>query len=248
MQGIFSKAKPAFLGSAAACLLTGAVVSAPAQAFEVSGNIGVVSDYVLRGITAATESDGPAVQGGLDLETDFGLYAGWWASSLGYGTDELATTVENDFYVGFGGEVGMFSYDAGLVYYWYMDDSDASGLEPYVGVGVGPVSLMARYLAEDTTWGNKGDTYVTLGADFEIGLGFEFSAVAGYYRYEDSGDFIPDTEKSGAFRHLDLTLSRQIGDTPATMFATYVIGGKDRDNESQENKIVLGFTYAFSID
>ncbi len=242
------KGSKAVLGGTAALLLAGTLASAPARAdWEVSGNIGVVSDYVLRGITAETESDGPAVQGGLDFETDLGFYAGWWASSLGYGTDDLTTTIENDLYAGFGGEVGPLSYDIGVVYYYYMDDSDSSGFEPYLGLGLGPVSFGLAYLAEDVSWGNQGDMYITLGADFDIPMGFGLSLLAGHYIYEDSGDFIPSTEKSSAFRHLDVTLSRQIGETPATMFATYTVGGEDRDGNSQTDKIVIGFNYDFSI-
>ncbi len=244
ITGARKRAVTMSIGSMLAVALCAAALPARAQ-FEISGNIGVVSDYVLRGITAATESDGPAVQGGFDLDTDIGLYAGYWASSLGYGSDNLTTTVENDFYAGYAGEVGMFSYDVGLTYYWYMDDSDSSGFEPFISLGVGPVALTTHYLAQDVSWGNQGDIYWTLGADFDLPYGFNLGLLAGYYTYKDSGDYIASTPESSAFRHLNISLSQQIVGTPVTMFATYVVGGDDRNGISQEDKIAIGFSYAF---
>jgi len=232
----------------ASALALGALAPAAQAEVSLSGNIGVVSDYVLRGITAATESDGPAVQGGFDMEHSSGFYAGYWASSLGYGSDNLTTTVENDFYAGFAGSAGEFSYDIGAIYYYYMDDSDASGGEFVAGIGWGPVTLGMKYLLQDVTWGNEGDIYWTLGMELPVpSTQFTFSAVAGYYTYEDSGKYIPSTEKSGAFRHLDLSLSHPIGDSGADMFITYVVGGDDRGGVDQKDKIVLGLTYGFDL-
>jgi uncharacterized protein (TIGR02001 family) len=234
--------------SAAAILVFGgAAGTAHAVEWGIDGNVSVVSDYVLRGITTpGTESDGPAVQTGLDLTGANGFYGGWWASSLGYGTDNLATTVEHNFYAGFGGEANGFTWDVGLLYYWYMDDRDSSGFEPYASIGYGPVALTAHYMAEDVAWANQGDIYWTLGTEFEVGRGFSLGLVAGFSMYENRGDFIESTGKNSGFRHIDVTLSRQIGDTPATMFATYVIGGEDRDGLNQRDKVVLGFSYDFS--
>jgi uncharacterized protein (TIGR02001 family) len=239
----------AIRGRAALLGLASLMAAGSAQAqYEISGNIGVVSDYVLRGITTpGTESDGLALQGGFDVEDTSGFYGGWWASSLGYGTENLATTVENNFYVGYAGAFDEFFFDLGALYYWYMDDSDSSGFEPYAAIGWGPVALEAAYLATDTSWGNRGDIYWNVGVDLDLGLGFELSVVGGYYTYKDSGRYIDATARSSAFRHSDVTLAHQIGSTPATMFATYTLGGKDRDGISQRDKIVLGLSYNFGV-
>lgn len=239
--------KTAALGGTAALLAAAAfTTAAPAHAdYEISGNIGVVSDYVFRGITAATESDGAAVQGGFDLEADNGFYAGYWASNLGYGSDNLTTTVENDLYFGFGGEVGGLAYDAGVLYYWYMDDSDASGAEPYVSVDVGPVTLGAAYMAQDISWSNQGDIFWSAGTGFDLGNDFALDATLGFYTYEESGKYIPSSAESSGFRSLDITLSKALADSPASMFATYILGGEDRNGMDQEDKIVIGFSYGF---
>jgi uncharacterized protein (TIGR02001 family) len=47
---------------------------------EIRGNIGVVSDYVFRGVTLSDED--PVVQGGLDLILPKGFYVGAWASGV----------------------------------------------------------------------------------------------------------------------------------------------------------------------
>ncbi len=241
-----AKGTLATLGSAAVVAAASSFAMMPAHAdYDISGNIDIVSDYVFRGITEATESDGPAVQGGLDLEMDTGFYAGWWASSLGYGSDNLARTVENDLYFGIAGESGEFSYDFGLLYYWYMDDSDASGFEPYFSVGFAGVELGAAYMAQDISWSNQGDIFWTLGTGFELANDFSLDFTAGYYTYSDSGDYIASTGNSSAFNSLEITLTKDLASTPASMFASYILAGEDRDGFSQTDKIVLGFSYAF---
>jgi len=249
MQDIktLAKNKLAALGSTTALILAaGSFAATPAHADpEISGNISIVSDYVLRGFTEETESDGPAVQGGFDLEYDSGFYAGWWASSLGYGTDNLTTTVENDLYFGFAGESGDFSYDFGLLYYWYMDDSDSSGFEPYVTFGFGAFEIGAAYMAQDVSWSNSGDIYWHIGTEFELGNGFDLSLLGAMYTYSDSGKYIPSSDNSNSFNHIDITLSKAIGDTPASMFASYILAGEDRDGVSQKDKIVIGLSYSF---
>jgi uncharacterized protein (TIGR02001 family) len=242
---IAAKNKLAVLGSMTLITAASLFVVTPTHAQEISGNIGVVSNYVFRGITNAAENDGTAVQGGLDLETDSGFYAGWWASSLSYGTDTLNTTVENDLYFGIAGESGDFSYDFGALYYWYMDDSDASGIEPYLSIGFAGVDFGMHYMAQDVSWSNQGDMFFTLGTGFELAQGFNLGIVASYATYENSGKYIEETGKSSAFRSLDLTLSKAIAELPAEMFATYIIGGKDRDGFNQKDKVVIGFTYSF---
>jgi uncharacterized protein (TIGR02001 family) len=224
---------------------TMAATIAPAQA-EISGNIGVFSQYVLRGITNAPENDGAAVQGGIDWASDSGFYLGYWGSSLGY-SDESATGFENDFYGGFAGSVGDISYDIGLIYYYYLNINDANAPEIAASVGFGPVSLGMKYLADDVLWGNQGDIYWTLSADTDIGAGFNLAGVLGFYTYEKDGEYIPEVPEaeSSAFRHFDVTLSHGIGDTGADFGLTYIFGGDDRFGNEQDNATVLSLTYGF---
>jgi uncharacterized protein (TIGR02001 family) len=240
------KSKLAVVGATALIAAASTFAMKPAHAqVEISGNIGVVSGYVFRGITSASENDGAAVQGGLDLVSSGGAYGGWWASNLGYGTPGLGTTVENNLYGGYAGESGGLSYDFGALYYWYMDDSDASGIEPYLALSYGGIDFGMHYMAQDVTWSNAGDMFFTLGTGFDLGEGFGLGVTASYATYENSGKYIATTGKSAAFRSLDVSLTKAIAELPAEMFATYIIGGKDRDGNNQKDKIVLGFSYSF---
>ena len=70
--------------SGAAALAISAMATPMAAQAELSGNIGVYSAYVLRGITNAMENENTAVQGGIDWAHDSGFYLGYWGSNLGY--------------------------------------------------------------------------------------------------------------------------------------------------------------------
>ena len=239
--------KPLALATAVSVAsLAGAI--APAQA-EVSGNIGVFSKYILRGITNAPENDNTAVQGGLDWSFGPGFYLGYWGSNLGYSDPGESNGFENDFYGGWGGSAGSVSWDLGLIYYYYLNISDANALEAVGSVGFGPVSLGAKYLTEDVAWGNTGDIYWTLSGDMDVGAGFNLGAVLGWYTYEKDGEFIPEVPeaKSSAFRHLDIVLSHPIAETGADMNLTYILGGDDRFGVEQEDAVVLSVTYGFDI-
>src|SRR5689334_937297 len=81
---------------------------------ETTAHLGVVSEYVARGIQS---SKGVAAQGGLDWAGESGAYAGTWASALG--GPAAAGDVELDFYGGWAGTLGVAKLDLGLVYYCY---------------------------------------------------------------------------------------------------------------------------------
>ncbi len=224
---------------------------APAQA-EVTGNIGLFSQYVLRGITNAPENDNVAIQGGVDWSGASGFFAGYWGSNLGYGNpDSSVKGFENDFYAGWGGEAGNMNWNLGSVYYYYLNIDDFNGFEPFAYIGWGPVTFGFKYLAQDLGWGNQGDTYWTLAGSGEIGAGFSLGGSLGYYSYEKDGEFIPDVAGSGAvgsaFRHLNIDLSHPIGNTGADMTLTYIVGGEDRFGTDQDNQIVLSLSYGFDI-
>lgn len=235
---------------AAATALAIVALSAPAHAESgISGSLGVVSKYVLRGITMVPENAGAAIQSGLSYDTGTGLYLGWWGSSLDYNEpDEAAAGFENDFSVGYGMELGKdMSVDFGGVYYYYLNIDDADVLEPYVNFSIGPITLGAKLLTDDVIWGNEGDNYLTASFSQDLASDFSFSAIAGYYIYEKDGEFLPETgdSKSSGFRHLDLSVSHPLGKTGLDMSVTYIVGGEDRYGNDQEDTMVLGLSGSF---
>ncbi|ALP54407.1 hypothetical protein Tel_15330 [Candidatus Tenderia electrophaga] len=230
---------------AIAALSGGAAMTAPVTAqAEISGNIGVVSEYLFRG---GYENNGTAVQGGIDYSHDSGLYVGYWGSNLDYGTAPATTGFENDVYVGYGAMAGDFSYDVSLLYFYYTGVDDADTPEFGASIGYGPVSLGMAYLIDDVTWGNEGDIYWSLAYETALPSDFGFSATLGYYTYEDQGEFesgLGTTESSG-LKHVDLSLSHPLGATGADMSITYMIGGTDRTDTDVEDTVILGVSFGF---
>ena len=111
MSTIFKKS---IIGSAIAL---GLLAGGHAMAAELTGNVGVVSDYVFRGETQ--NDDMAAIQGGLDYTLDSGFHVGTWISSLNGGTQNAGGGgYEMDLYGGYaftvknvGMEVGYYTYN-----------------------------------------------------------------------------------------------------------------------------------------
>lgn len=220
---------------------------APASEHSFSGNIGVLSSYNLRGITNVPENRGATLNGGLDYSHASGFYAGWWGSTLDYGTAN-GTEFENDFYAGYNGSLSEdLGYTLGLTYYYYYDlgHTDANAPETMLGLSIKGLNLTAQTLLQDTVWGNTGDTY--LKATYSVALPNDFSldTALGMYYYEENGDFIQDTPETFGFRHLDVGLSKSIADTGLTGKFIYTVGGYDRFEAKQKNKVTFGLSYGF---
>jgi uncharacterized protein (TIGR02001 family) len=118
---------------------------AEAPAVTVSGSVAVVSDYRFRGITQ-TDKDF-AVQAGVTVSHESGLYAGVWGSSvdeyIAAGSDQ-----EIDLIVGYKKTFGATTLDVGGLYYYYPGSSkitpgtNSDFLELYTSLSqtIGPVS------------------------------------------------------------------------------------------------------------
>ena len=112
----------AISGTAAA---DGYEVAAPApvdegRKFAYSFNIGVVSDYVFRGVSQ-TDND-PTMQGGIDLSYGI-LYAGVWGSGLDFDAIFNDANIEVDWYGGIKPTWGPATFDFGVIYYTYPSES-----------------------------------------------------------------------------------------------------------------------------
>jgi uncharacterized protein (TIGR02001 family) len=245
--------KPRQLALAIA-LATPAMALPIAAHADSTGNIGVVSSYVLRGLQ--TENHGAALQGGYDYSHDSGLYLGWWGSSLDYkanSADPAGTRgFEHDFYGGFAGSAGSLSYKVGVIQYYYVNVDDSNLTEALLNVGFGPVSAQVQYLLTDGAWGNAGDAYWTLNYGASLPADFRFAGSLGWYTYEDDdNDELACgpgcTQTSSDFRHLNLTLTHPVGNTGADMSLTYVFAGKDRTDTDYDDSVVFGISYAFDI-
>ncbi len=248
----FSK-KMVPLAISSALILPGMSAPTAAQA-ELSGNIGVHSKYLLRGIFE--ENDDAAVQGGLDYSNG-SFYAGWWASSLGYtydaggaGVDVTERGFENDFYAGFAGETaGGLGWDIGLLQYIYLNVDDSDLTELIGGLSMGPFSAGFQYLLSDGWWGNAGDIYWKLGYSTDLPKDFGLAVDLGYYTYDDddNSELGGVTLEDSGFRHLNFTLSHPVGKTGADMYVQYTVAGEDRGGAEYDDSMVMGITYDFDI-
>lgn len=116
----------------------------PPKPITVSGSVGIVSDYRFRGVSQSDET--VAVQGGITVTHESGVYVSFWGSNLaGWGTFGGAN-LETDLVAGVKVPVGGGALDVGGTYYWYPAGfPDTNFFEAYAKLSgtAGPVNLLA---------------------------------------------------------------------------------------------------------
>lgn len=153
----------------------------PASPHTFTGNVGLFSQYVFRGISQTNEDI--ALQGGFDYSHASGFYIGTWGSNISWLTDSSAVTgytsssMELDVYGGYRGAIGDtgVTYDVGLLQYIYPGSRNAGAvkadtLEAYVAVGWKFLSAKYSYSLGDTFGVNNssGTWYLDLAANYPI--------------------------------------------------------------------------------
>lgn len=185
MHQILSNAVALF----AIVIATPAVAQEPAAAepaLTVSGSVALVSDYRFRGVSQSDK--GIAIQGGLTLNHESGVYGGFWASNLaGWGTFG-GPNLELDIFGGFKVPVGAGALDVGATWYNYPGGAAlTSFVEPYAKLSgtAGPVSLLAgvAYAPDQKALGNWSNTPASRIGDKEDNL----------YLWGDVAAGIPDS-------------------------------------------------------
>jgi len=200
----------AIVSSAVQSTVALAQAAAPAAAPDhtVTGNVGLYSEYLFRGI--AQTAGKPALQGGFDYAHSSGFYLGTWATNISWLGDFGAYTkssLEWDFYGGYKGAFADdWTYDVGLLYYYYPGTANpglikADTFEGYVGIGWKFLSAKlsynfddyfgARPIGEET----KGTWYLDLGATYPLGDSGA-SLVAHYGILDVKNDGTGSTESS----------------------------------------------------
>ena len=105
-------------------LALGAVLmgaASQAMSKNTTYNIGVVSDYVYRGISQT--DNGVALQGGADYKVG-NAYAGAWFSNVEEQDDSEGIPVEMDVYFGYNHKFGGFNLDTSIKTYNYLNDTN----------------------------------------------------------------------------------------------------------------------------
>jgi uncharacterized protein (TIGR02001 family) len=188
--------------------LVTAAASAPAFAQDevtLSGNVSLVSDYVWRNVTQSNFD--AALQGGFDLTTTSGLYAGVWGSSVDF-DDASDANLEVDFYGGYRFDIAGLAADVGVVYYAYPDAPDIDLYEIY---GKLSGTFDAVTLGGSLNWDPDNET---LFADVSASLALspEFSVSGGYGAYLEGYDEFTGWNVGGAWAVGGVTLGLRYHD------------------------------------
>jgi uncharacterized protein (TIGR02001 family) len=155
---------------------------------QVTGNLGLTSDYRFRGISQSQNA--PAVQGGVDYAHSSGLYIGNWNSSVSSQVYTNGSGVESDLYAGYKKDIYKgITIDVGSYNYFYPRSTTSaktgSNFDTYEGfAGVGYKDLVSAKYSQ--TLGNgyfgtanaQGTKYYQADARVPVGVVKNLSVVA----------------------------------------------------------------------
>ncbi len=162
---------------AASLLATAATTGSSVVLADTSANFALSSNYIFRGVTQT--NDISAMSGGVDYEHKSGGYVGVWQSSLG----SASNNYEQDIYGGYKFKTGPVDLDVGYIKYMYPVTSGSNLDEVYVNASFDKFSAgLALNTAKDN--GVKtGDTYMYVGAEFEVKKNVNLGVTIGSYNY-----------------------------------------------------------------
>jgi uncharacterized protein (TIGR02001 family) len=157
-----------------------------APPITVSGSVALVSDYRFRGVSQSDEE--MALQGGLTVSHESGLYVGTWASNLAGWGQFGGSNMELDLYAGYAVPIGAAKLDVGVTWYMYPGGSDKTDFAELYGklsTTVGPVSLLGgvAYAPSQEALGNWSNTPQSAAGDSEHNL----------YLWGDASSGVPGT-------------------------------------------------------
>lgn len=159
--------------------------AAMAQDITVTGNVGITSDYVFRGISQTNED--PAIQGGVDLTAGL-FYAGAWASNVDFGD---STDAEVDLYAGVKPQFAGFNFDVAAIYYGYVNQPSAANWDYWEGkVAVsrpfGPLTVGGAVYYSPEFTGKTGQAwYYEVNGAYAFNDQWSVSGAVGNQKYED---------------------------------------------------------------
>ncbi|NOU00852.1 MAG: hypothetical protein HOO95_04660 [Gallionella sp.] len=231
------------LAALAAPGLAMAADAAPASPHTITSNVGLVTDYIFRGI--AQTSHKPAIQGGMDYSHTSGLYAGVWGSNVSWIGDSGAVatgsvTMELDTYAGFRNAITPdISYDVGYIRFNYLGDytpavgfAKADTHEAYGSLSYKFLSAKYSYSLGDflTVKDAKGTSYVEINASYPLAdAGVTLGAHAGKQTFKPSSASIytyTDYKLSASKDFSGYVVGLAYSSTNAGPAWTYATGGK----------------------
>jgi len=194
----------------ALALADDAPAAAPAPVF--TSNVGVVSNYIYRGITQTGGK--PTIQGGFDYTPASGFYVGVWGSGISWISDLYTSSggtagatsagTEIDTYLGFRNTFATdFSYDVGFLRYNYPGNygthTSADTNEVYGLIGYKWITAKYSYSLSNLFGApNTSDTgYFDLSANYAVGdSGYTLIGHYGKQNFSGSGATVGGTSLS----------------------------------------------------
>ena len=204
-----------------------APAAAPASPHTFTGNVGLTTEYLYRGI--AQTRGKPALQGGFDYSHASGLYAGVWGSNISWIGDAVpgaSASLELDIYGGYKGTIsGDWGYDVGVLTYNYPGSGKAfpgfQQLKQDTTEIYGAVSwkwLTLKYSHSTTALfglaktsggvtpnlgdGTKGSGYLELNAAYDLGNGWGITGHVGHQKVKGFSDASYTDYKIGGTKDL----------------------------------------------
>lgn len=163
-----------------------AIIASPAMAqneVQLSGNVGIYSDYRFRGVSLSDEDF--AIQGGLDLSYG-SFYLGSWGSSI---ESFNGAETELDLYGGVQKEFGGVNFSAGFLLFLFPGADDSNYVEITGSASkdfdFAQVSLGFNYAPDQDNIGDQDNIYLYSGLSapvgetpfsLDIGFGYEDGA------------------------------------------------------------------------
>ncbi len=225
---------------------------APAEPFKITGSAALVSDYRFRGFSQSGEN--AAVQAGITLNHESGLYVGTWGSSISF-----AGNAEVDLFAGYTKAVAPgVTVDVGLLYYLYPKKGGAATdfFEPYLNVSgtVGPatVKVGVNYAWSQSALSDNSAIYLHVEPSIAIpGTPVSLDAHVGY---ADSKAFpggygadhhVWDYSIGGAVAYKNLSFGVHYVDTDEQRYRSGILAGTGAEDVGADGAVIFSLTASF---
>ena len=159
----------------------------------LTANITATSNYIFRGVEQAKGV--ASVQGGIDYTHESGFYVGGWWSSL------ENSQYEQDLYAGYGFDAGPVGLDVGYIKYMYPVGAATLDVdEAYINASYEMFSAGLALTTNTEAGGQDSNTYMYVGAEFEVKKGLMLGLTYGDFNYDDAA--------STDYSHIQVSLSK----------------------------------------
>lgn len=198
---------------AVAITVAGSNAALAENAAPLTANIGVVSNYMWRGLTQT--KDGPAIQGGVDYVDESGFSIGTWTSNVDFGDDDPANNIdlakyEWDMYAGYAIKFGDLGFNTTINYYAYPDGKDSNNWEliasgTYLDMFTLGVAYNLDGQAKEPAPYTEGDLYYYGSVGIDLPINFKLTGTLGHTNFDDFGN-------EGDYTHWQVSLNKDAGD------------------------------------